>query len=60
MSIEGRKTALEAKHTELERKIDTLSAHPSTSDLDLVELKKEKLAIKDEISRIERQDAVAS
>ena len=60
MSIEGRKTALEAKHTELERKIDALSAHPSTSDLDLVELKKEKLAIKDELSRIERQDTEAS
>ena len=52
MSIEGRKTSLQAKHADLERRIDEMISRPSCSDLDLADPKKEKLAIKDELYAI--------
>lgn len=57
MSIEGRKISLQAKHAELERRIDEMMSRPSCSDLDLADLKKEKLAIKDELVQIEKAAA---
>lgn len=62
MSIEGRKTSLQAKHADLERRIDEMMSRPSCSDLDLADLKKEKLAIKDELVKLEKaetEEAVA-
>ncbi len=43
---------LEQKHRALEAEIDEALAHPSTDDLKLVELKRRKLQVKDEIARI--------
>lgn len=57
MSIEGRKHSLEAKHADLEAKIKTLSSHPSVSDFDLSDMKKEKLFIKDELTKLDNQNA---
>ena len=62
MSIEGRKLSLQAKHTDLERRIEEMMSRPSCSDLDLADLKKEKLAIKDELVKLEKaetEEAVA-
>lgn len=57
MNIEGRKSALEHKHTVLEDTLDKMSHQPSVDDLELTEIKKQKLAIKDEIARMAREDA---
>lgn len=55
MSIEGRKESLKAKHETIENRIDELTAHPSVSDLEVAGLKKQKLAIKDELAQLEKE-----
>ncbi len=45
-------TELERKHQALEREIQDALTHPSTSDLKLAELKRRKLQLKDEITRL--------
>jgi hypothetical protein len=45
-------TELERKHQALEREIQDALAHPSTNDLKLAELKRKKLQLKDEITRL--------
>ena len=54
MSIEGRVEQLKRTHQELDRQIADLEAHPAADPLEIVELKKRKLAIKEEIQAIER------
>jgi hypothetical protein len=55
MAIESHLAELEKKHHALELEINEALTHPSTDDLKLVELKRRKLHVKDEIERI-RQD----
>jgi hypothetical protein len=55
MAIESHLAELEKRHQALEREIDEALTHPSTDDLTVVELKRRKLHVKDEIARI-RQD----
>ena len=43
---------LHRKHGEIEREIDEALTHPSATDLEIAELKRRKLAIKDEIYKI--------
>jgi len=52
MSIEGRVEALERKHRDLEARIESLRAERAP-DEHITNLKREKLAIKDEIVRIQ-------
>lgn len=52
MSIEGRKEALEARHAKLEATIEKMVVRPYYSDLEMAELKKQKLAIKDELEAL--------
>ncbi|MFZ3360284.1 MAG: DUF465 domain-containing protein [Xanthobacteraceae bacterium] len=56
MAIESHLAELEKRHQALEQQIDEALAHPSADDLQIVELKRKKLYVKDEIARI-RQDA---
>jgi hypothetical protein len=56
MAIESHLAELEKRHQALEQQIDEALAHPSADDLRIVELKRKKLYVKDEIARI-RQDA---
>ena len=53
MSVEARISELSAKHHSLDEKITRELAHPSSDDLHISQLKREKLAIKDEINRLE-------
>ncbi|NMG40123.1 DUF465 domain-containing protein [Chelativorans sp. ZYF759] len=53
MSIASHLEELQRKHGDLEREINEALNHPSTDDLELVRLKRRKLAIKDEISRLQ-------
>jgi hypothetical protein len=55
MSMEAHLTELERRHQALEDEINEALAHPSTDDLKLAELKRRKLQVKDEITRL-RQD----
>jgi hypothetical protein len=56
MAIESHLAELERRHQALELEISDALAHPSTDDLQLRELKRRKLHVKDEITRL-RQDA---
>ncbi|MGY2047732.1 YdcH family protein [Methylobacterium sp. JK268] len=52
MSLQTHLSELERKHEALEREIQEAISHPSTDDLRLVELKRRKLHLKDEINRL--------
>jgi hypothetical protein len=56
MAIQAHLAELEKKHQALEDEINEALLHPSTDDLKVVELKRRKLQLKDEIARL-RQDA---
>ena len=52
MSLQTHLTELERKHEALEREIQDAVTHPSTDDLRVLELKRRKLVLKDEMSRL--------
>ncbi|WP_407518979.1 YdcH family protein [Methylobacterium oryzisoli] len=52
MSLQTHLSELERKHEALEREIQDAISHPSTDDLRIVELKRRKLHLKDEINRL--------
>jgi hypothetical protein len=56
MSIQAHLAELERRHQALEDELNEALAHPSTDDLEVAELKRRKLQVKDEIARL-RQDA---
>ena len=57
MAIESHLAELEKRHEALEQQLSEALSHPSTDDLQLLELKRRKLHVKDEIARL-RQDAL--
>jgi hypothetical protein len=52
MAIESHLAELEKRHQALEAEISEALAHPSIDDLTLAELKRKKLLVKDEITRL--------
>jgi hypothetical protein len=52
MSMQSHLVELEKKHQALEEKINDCQAHPAVDDLEVVELKRRKLLVKDEIERL--------
>ena len=52
MTIQARIAELEQQHHTLEKKITEALKHKSTDDLEIVELKRQKLLLKDEIERL--------
>jgi hypothetical protein len=58
MSIETHLSELQRRHSALEAEINELRAHPSADDLTLVELKRRKLQVKDEIARLRQEVSV--
>jgi hypothetical protein len=56
MSLEAHLAELQKRHRALEVEISEARAHPSIDDLKIVELKRRKLLVKDEMTRL-RQDA---
>jgi hypothetical protein len=56
MSMQSHLAELERRHQALEQEINEALAHPATDDLKIVELKRRKLLLKDEIVRL-RQEA---
>lgn len=52
MSLQTHVGELERRHEALEREIQDAIAHPSTDDLKIAELKRRKLLLKDEITKL--------
>ena len=57
MAVEAHLAELEKRHQALEQEITEALTHPSADDLKIVELKRKKLQVKDEIARL-RQETV--
>ncbi len=57
MTVETHLAELERRHQALEKELEVALAHPGTDQLELTELKRRKLQLKDEIARL-RQGAV--
>lgn len=53
MSLASHLAELKRKHGEIEREIDDALNHPSVDDLAIASLKRRKLAIKDEIEKLQ-------
>jgi hypothetical protein len=58
MSIHTHLADLEKRHRALEDEIHEALAHPSIDDLKIVELKRRKLQLKDEIVRLQQAESV--
>ena len=52
MSLANHLEELQRKHGDIEREIDQAMLHPSVDDLEIVTLKRRKLALKDEIEKL--------
>lgn len=55
MSIENHLTALEQRHDALDREIEKALMHPAIDELKLAELKRRKLQLKDEITKLRHE-----
>ena len=49
---------LERRHLQLEKEVVDALAHASTDDLEITELKRQKLHLKDEIERLRHEHAL--
>ena len=52
MSMQSHLAELEKRHQALEQEIHDAMAHPGTDDLRVAELKRRKLQVKDEITKL--------
>jgi hypothetical protein len=52
MSLSNHLEELKRKHGDIERQLDQALNHPSVDDLEIVSLKRRKLALKDEIEKL--------
>ena len=60
MSLKNHLNELMAKHQALEKELKDAIIHPATTDSQLAEIKRRKLKVKDEITRIEREVNIAA
>jgi hypothetical protein len=58
MSIQAHLAELEKRHQALEQEITEAMAYPSRDDLKIAELKRRKLLVKDEITRLKHEASV--
>ncbi|MDQ0471185.1 YdcH family protein [Labrys wisconsinensis] len=58
MPVQSHLVELERKHNSLEAELVEALAHPSYDDLKIAELKRKKLALKDEIARLKKSATV--
>jgi hypothetical protein len=59
MSLEAHLAELERRHHAIKLAIEAEKAHPAADDMKLVELKRKKLSIKDEIEKLRHEAAPA-
>lgn len=55
MTVQAHLSELASKHRTLEAELADALAHPASTDAEIAELKRKKLRIKDEISKLEGQ-----
>jgi len=55
MALTSHLVELSAKHRVLEKKIEKARLHPSVDDLEIAHLKREKLKLKDEMNRLQKE-----
>ena len=55
MALESHVAELERRHQALEKQIEDATHHPGIDTLTLADLKKRKLLLKDEISRLKEE-----
>ena len=58
MSMQSHLAELEKRHQALEDEINECLMHPATDDLTIVELKRRKLQVKEEIERLRQSASV--
>jgi hypothetical protein len=58
MSMQSHLAELEKRHQALEDEINDCLMHPATDDLTIVELKRRKLQVKEEIERLRHDVSV--
>lgn len=58
MALQTHLAELERKHRVLEQELSDALTHPSVDDLRVIELKRRKLQLKDEISRLKQAKTV--
>lgn len=56
MSMHSHLAELERRHKALEKEIESEALHPSTDDLHIVELKRKKLLLKEQIEKLRARD----
>ena len=59
MTLQTHLSELERRHRALEDEIADAMAHPSADDLKIVELKRRKLLVKDEIARLRHGESIS-
>jgi hypothetical protein len=55
MTVQAHLSELASKHRTLEAELADALAHPASSDAEIAELKRKKLRIKDEMTKLESQ-----
>jgi hypothetical protein len=55
MSLEAHLAELERRHQAMKLAIETEKTHPAADDLKLIELKRKKLLLKDEIEKLKSE-----
>lgn len=58
MSMQTHLAELERRHQALEAELSEAQSHPSVDDLQIVQLKRRKLQVKDEIARLQVNPAL--
>ena len=58
MSVDSHLDELERRHAALEREIEEAMLHPGVDTLQVTELKRRKLQIKDEIERLKSAETI--
>jgi hypothetical protein len=59
MTLQAHLSELISKHRALEAELADAIAHPASTDQEIAEIKRRKLKIKDEITRLENQPHAA-
>ena len=57
MTIQAHLATLQKRHEALERDIEAAQSQPGSSDLKITELKRKKLALKQEMERLRNQNS---
>jgi hypothetical protein len=58
MSLQSHLSELERRHQAIENAIAAEKMHPGTDDLKIIELKRKKLSLKDEIEKLKQEAQV--